>query len=215
MLPSGCRLEVGWNDGDRRVTWLVTNPIYLRASDPSLQTGRDFSYFANSSEPSAMPESWAIERDPQSTAAWRKMPQATEVEFTYQLHGGERSSQYAALVSQQLTSIDKAKYLELTLRAQKPMRLSVQLRRPLDTPGAAERWVRSVYLPPQRTRVIVWFDDMRPIEAAAAAHPPLDKVHALLLVVDTEHTPPGTEGRLFVEEMRFGGTSTRSPDDRR
>ena len=34
-LPAACRLEAGWNDGDRRVTWLVTNPIYLRANDPT------------------------------------------------------------------------------------------------------------------------------------------------------------------------------------
>ncbi len=36
VLPAACRLEAGWNEGDRRVTWLITNPIYLRANDPAL-----------------------------------------------------------------------------------------------------------------------------------------------------------------------------------
>jgi hypothetical protein len=214
-LPAACRLEAGWNDGDRRATWLITNPIYLRPNDPALPPGR--ASFDDTAEPSAMPEVWLIERDPQSTASWQRTLQprmfasnpdrpGTEVEFTWQLRGGERASQYAALVSQQVTAISKAKYLSLTLRAERPMRLSVQLRTP-----DGERWLRSVYLPPQRSGHAVWFDDMRPVSPAAAAHPPLDKVHALLFVVDTEHTPPGTSGRLFIEDVRFEGQELAQP----
>src|SRR5581483_5482282 len=36
-LPGACRVEVGWDDAGRRVTWLVTNPIYLRESDPPVR----------------------------------------------------------------------------------------------------------------------------------------------------------------------------------
>ena len=79
------------------------------------------------------------------------------------------------------------------------MRLSVQLRRPLDTPGEGERWVRSVYVDSTPRDIIVRFDDMRPVPPARTPHPPLDKVHALLFVVDTEHTPPGTSGRVLIE----------------
>jgi hypothetical protein len=214
VLPASCRLEAGWSDGDRRVTWLITNPIYLRPNDPPM-TSRDS--YDDEAEPSAMPQTWEIERDPMSAASWQRTTQppldatdvnrpGTEVEFTYQLRGGERTSQYAALVSKQVASIEKATYLQLVLRAQQPMRLSVQLRTP-----AGERWVRSIYLPPQRTYQRVWFDEMRPVPPATAAHPPLDKVHAVLFVVDTEHTPPGTWGRLFIEQVRFEGQPIPPP----
>src|SRR6185369_5696240 len=34
-LPAACRLEIGWNRSGTRITWLTTNPIYLRAADPT------------------------------------------------------------------------------------------------------------------------------------------------------------------------------------
>jgi hypothetical protein len=49
----------------------------------------------------------------------------------------------------------------------------------------------------------VRFDDMRPVAPARAARPPLDKIHALLFAVDTEHTPPGASGRVLIEGLRF------------
>jgi hypothetical protein len=83
------------------------------------------------------------------------------------------------------------------------MRLSVQVRRPLEKPGEAERWLRSIYVDSTPRDITVRFDDMRPIPPATAAQPPLDKLHALLFVVDTEHTPPGTSGRVVIEGLRF------------
>jgi hypothetical protein len=207
-LPAACRLEAGWNDGDRRVTWLVTNPIYLRGGDDSPPRGRTGSH--SMGPETAMPGSWSIERDPQTTAAWRSVPAQyshgprTTVEFTYQLGRGERAGQYAALVTQELSGIATATHLMVSVTADQPMRLSVQLRRPLDTPGVGERWVRSVYVPARYpTSVNIWFDDMRPVAPARDAHPPLDKVHALLFVVDTEHTPPGASGRFVIDNLRF------------
>ena len=57
--------------------------------------------------------------------------------------------------------------------------------------------------------MVIWFDDMRPIAPAQAAHPPLDQVHAVLFVVDTVNTPPGTSGRVKIRDLRFDYAPTR------
>jgi hypothetical protein len=241
QLPAACRLEAGWNDGDRRVTWLITNPIYLRAFDPPLPapstapaaTPRAVSVTGTTDATSAagaagvtsgvdaeqLPDDfgkatdvWAIERDPQSTAAWRWIPPFLDafdqhtprtLEFTYQLRQGERASQYVAVVTQRVASIATATRVSFRASADKPMRLSVQVRRPLEGSGEGERWLRSIYVDSTPRDITVMFDDMRPVPPARTAHPPLDKVHALLFVVDTEHTPPGTSGRVLIDGLRF------------
>jgi hypothetical protein len=214
VLPAACRVEAGWNDGDRRITWLITNPIYLRANDPVLPHSSTvhpapLAKILNPADSADFdkPDAWTIERDPQSTAAWRWIPAApgspSTLEFTYQLRQGERASQFAAVVTQQVASIVNATRVSFRASADKPMRLSVQVRRPLERPGEGERWLRSIYVDSTPRDITVRFDDMRPVPPAGTAHPPLDKVHALLFVADTEHTPPGASGRVLIEALRF------------
>jgi hypothetical protein len=208
VLPAACRLEAGWNDGDRRVTWLLTNPIYLRANDPLLpaSTADVFSTAGNASAAAdfSKADAWTIERDPQSTAEWRWLPAAAgTLEFTYQLRPGERASQFAAVVTQQIASIAAATRVSFRASADRPMRLSVQVRRPLEQAGEGERWLRSIYVDSTPRDITVRFDDMRPVPPASTDRPPLDKVHGLLFVVDTEHTPPGASGRVLIEGLRF------------
>jgi hypothetical protein len=215
ILPAACRLEAGWNDGDRRVTWLITNPIYLRPNDPALPPSSSSTASVvggaagklSASAEFAKADAWAIEKDPRSTAAWRWIPAPSAatgaLELTYQLHAGERASQFAAAVTPQVASIATATGLSFRASADKPMRLSVQVRRPLERPGEGERWLRSIYVDSTPRDITVRFDDMRPVPPASAERPPLDKVHALLFAVDTEHTPPGTSGRVLIEGLRF------------
>ncbi len=47
------------------------------------------------------------------------------------------------------------------------------------------------------------FDDMIRVSPAIAEHPTLASVRALLFVVDTVNTEPGTSGRLSVGEVRL------------
>lgn len=209
VLPGACRLEAGWNEGDRRVTWLVTNPIYLRANDPVFPASS--TAYAPMPDAAASPvdfskaDAWVIEKDPRSAAEWRWVaaPPAAGLAFTYRLHQGERASQFAAAVTQQVATIAAATRVSFRASADKPMRLSVQVRHPLGTTGDAERWLRSVYVDTTPRDITVRFDDMRPVPPARTPHPPLDKIHALLFVVDTEHTPPGGSGRVLIEGLRF------------
>lgn len=79
------------------------------------------------------------------------------------------------------------------------MRVWVQLR--ASDAGAGERWGRSVYLDEQVRSVEVLFSEMTPLGVTSGAAPPLDKVDAMLLVVDTVNARPGTTGRVRLSEL--------------
>ena len=119
---SACRLEAGWNDGDRRVTWLITNPIYLRGGDPCRRpaTAAHAHSSSRAAPIPAMPErgrSSAIRSRRRRGARFRRRraaQRAAGAGFTYQLRRGERASQFAALVTQHVPSIDKATHLSFT-----------------------------------------------------------------------------------------------------
>jgi hypothetical protein len=87
-----------------------------------------------------------------------------------------------------------------TARADRPMRLSVQLRAP---GGEGERWRRSVYLD-QTPRIIeLPFADFRPADAASAAQPVLSKIDSVLFVVDTVNTRIGSNGQIQIDDIRY------------
>jgi hypothetical protein len=92
--------------------------------------------------------------------------------------------------------------LMFTARADRPMRLSVQVRVP--TAGEGERWHRSFYLDEAGRDIVVWFDDMTPRGPTSQARPNLAAVQHLLFVVDTVNTRPGTAGQLFIDDVRYG-----------
>jgi hypothetical protein len=55
---------------------------------------------------------------------------------------------------------------------------------------------------PEATTHAIRFDDMRPV-APASGRPPLGQVHALLIVVDTVHTPPGRVGTIRPHDLAW------------
>jgi hypothetical protein len=89
--------------------------------------------------------------------------------------------------------------LKFSARADHPMRISVQLRTP-DAGRTLRRWQRSVYVDATVREHVVEFDDMTPSPGTEAGKPPLDQVNAVLLVVDTVNTKPGSSGVLWVAD---------------
>ena len=217
--PSACRPEVGWTGSDGgRVTWVAGNPIYLRASDPR-QTQPHVPPTIESFliGPTDGRSPWTVEHDGGSQASVTADPRSTamattsgdesvrgasQVTFHYALTDGARVSQYAALVTGSVKDIVRATRVSFDGSADRPMRISVQLRRPLDD-GTADRWRRSIYLDRTPRTVTVQFDRLLPVGATRTRYPPLDAVHALLFVVDLEHTEPGAQGEVHLRNVRF------------
>ncbi|MGH8311271.1 MAG: hypothetical protein ACRETX_15940, partial [Steroidobacteraceae bacterium] len=116
--------------------------------------------------------------------------------------GPATSHPFAAFVVPAGAAIAKANRLTFKVHADRPMRVSVQLRAPGADP-AGERWHRSVFVDTSPREIAVAFDDMTPQGQTSTPLPPLDRVTALLFVVDTVNTPAGTGGQLFVDDVRF------------
>ena len=143
---------------------------------------------------------WHVEHDPESSGA--VMPDAPEVraQATLQLASGGRRSQFSALVADLAPPPAGTTGLELDLSASAPMRISVQWREP--RPGEGLRWRHSSYVDGTQRRVVLPISEFRPIRPASGAVP-LDRVHALLLVMDTVNGRPGDARSVTVHAARW------------
>src|SRR5262249_55908900 len=109
----------------------------------------------------------------------------------------------AALVTSDVDAIAQATRVSFAAWADRPMRVSVQVRVPVGNSGDGDRWLRSVYVDQQKRTLTVAFNDMTRVPSAVAERPPLADVRSLLFVVDTVNTLPGTSGRLSIGEVRL------------
>jgi hypothetical protein len=79
------------------------------------------------------------------------------------------------------------------------MRIWAQLRAPVAQ--GAEHWGRSFYLDSTLRDVDLAFADFRPIGPVSSERPVLDRVHHLMLVIDTLNTLPGTKGTIEITDL--------------
>jgi hypothetical protein len=203
-----CQAIVGWPgpSPDRFVTWAVTNPIYLRPSDPAAPPGPG--PIAGRSEALAADASaWTVEHSPGSRAEVARMatdgPAASvpaRLALRFELAPGERASQYAALVTSDIGALGWARWIRLELGAAAPMRVSLQLREPAGG-GHGWRWQRSLALDPAQRTHVVPLASLAPV-ADTSGPVPVDRVRSLLIVVDTVNTPPGRGGEVVVYGVR-------------
>jgi hypothetical protein len=143
---------------------------------------------------------WHGEHDPNSRVDVDTIDAGVVVAADLTLAPGARRSQFAALVGDLAAPPPSASALELDVTASGPMRLSVQVREP--RPGEGLRWRHSAYLDGTRRRVRLPLADFRPIRPATG-RPPLDRLHALLLVMDTVNARPGEARTITVHAARW------------
>jgi hypothetical protein len=177
--------------GTPAVPWLVSNPIYFGAQGAEGAQGAAGAGAERAPEGARIaPFPWRIEKDPKSSAVLRIGD--FEVALEYKLAEGERDNQFVALASdlgrQAFSAID------LTLAGDRPLRLSVQLRR---ADGA--RWGRSYYVDPAGTRLRVPIADLKPVRPAAAeSRISAAEATSILVVIDLANANPGRSGTLRV-----------------
>jgi hypothetical protein len=200
-----CQAVVGWpgSTSDRFVTWAVTNPIYLRPSDP-LSPPAPVPVAARSEAFAADASAWTVEHSPGSRGDLTRIAAdpaggaAARVGLSFELAPGERAGQYAGLVTSDIGTLSWARWLRLDLGVDAPMRVSLQLREPA---AGGRRWQRSIVLDPVRQDHVVPLDTFAPV-ADASGPVPVDRVRSFLIVVDTVNTPPGRRGEVVVHSLR-------------
>jgi len=179
--------------------WIVSNPIRVglggrpapRVSPPPAPPARHVAIGPDGP--------WTVEQDRSSTGTIQKDGEA--LRFTFTLGPGALASQYAALVT--TAAGDRPlERIRFTGRAERPMRVSVQVR----TPGGPDgrRWRRSVYLD-QTPRVIdLALSELEPVGPATALRPIVARVQSVLFVIDTVNTAPGTTGKVWFSAVLLG-----------
>ena len=201
-VPAVYRIEIYAPQaaGNPPIPWLVSNPIYVGLRDAH-QRARAVSVPAPITRRSSIAtEAWVAEA---SAGSFSQLQPAASggtgaIEWQYQLAGGTVNGQYSA-VRFPLSGIGSGNRLQMRVRADRPMRMWVQVRS--STTGRGERWGQSVFLDDRFSTVEVSFDRLQPLDAASSATPPLDAVDALLLVVDTLNSRPGDASRVHITEM--------------
>lgn len=193
--------------GNPPVPWIVSNPIYVgvNLTDPPAAAPRAPAADTAVLYGNGPARGWRIENSPQAQGALDVVPGAaggTQILLRYAIGGTASASPYAALVLPAGPALSGYDRLMFTARADRAMRLSVQLRVPGGTLG--ERWQRSVYLDTEERAITVFFDDLAPVGVTSQRRPRLADVDSILFVVDRVNTALGTGGQIWIDDVRYG-----------
>jgi hypothetical protein len=183
-----------------QIAWIRSNPIYVRGPEPA--TRRPTRPPATTSRP-LIDETAATrcraEHDTSSVAAVEVSPvTAGELRFRFGLAGGSGGGQVAALACDAPDGLAPYDRLTFTVRADRPMRISVQFRGG-EGDAAVERWQRSVYVDTVDQERTVYFDDLMPLGVTHTFKAPLPAIRNILFVVDRTNTKAGTSGRIWLQ----------------
>lgn len=204
--PGVFRAEVRATDRPFGPPWILSNTIVLRA--PTAQATAPAR--AGADRPAAARRvlfddrtagGWATEAAPDSRVAFdiARALDRRELRVRFGLPGGAVYGQYAALVVSLGEALDSSsRTLRFTVRGERPMRLSVQLRAP--TGGDGLRWRRSTFVDAAPRTIELPFDDFRAV-GDAPGPVALDTIRAILFVVDQVNTSPGASGRFWLSDV--------------
>ena len=142
---------------------------------------------------------WHTEHDPTSTAAFDAS--SGGVQFRFRLGAGVPAGQFAAVASDVQTD-EGIERINFTARASRPMRLSVQVRLRNSPNGA--RWQRSIYVDETPRPISIAVRDLEKVENSSTLRPIVARLHAVLFVVDTLNTLPGTDGTVWLTNLNLG-----------
>ena len=187
------RVEVRTADapGAPPVPWLVTNPVYF--SPPAMKSPSPATPVHT--QPFDGGGSWHVEKDPNSTARLASDRQS----LRYTVAAGARNSQFVALAADVKGQLAGARSLLFVASAERPSRVSVQLRYPQ---GGGERWGSSAYLDATPREVLLPLDRMRPLDHQAGALPDPGRAASLLFVVDLTNARPGDSNAFTIAHIR-------------
>jgi hypothetical protein len=202
--PAVYRVEVR-GGGGRSPLWLLSNPIYVRGPGPAAvpvvrPPASDTKRLFEGREAPG----WSTETDPTSLAAFDVLRGTVvpELALRFGLATGDGTDQFAALGVVTPDGVGPYDRLTFEARSEAPMRVSVQLRAPVNQ-NYQERWERSIYLEPTDQPISVFFDDMTPIGTTQTYRPPLPNVRSIVFAVERTNTKAGTSGRIWFRNIRL------------
>jgi len=204
-MPAAYRVEVTRDraPGTPPVPWIVSNPIFVGRDDTWGRPRPSVQVEAATAEPmrlvrASTPGEWAVEQSEASRAAVDVVGEGTFTAalFRYALSGTESSGPFAAAVLP-VAGMGGANAIRLQARADRPTRVSVELRGV--AAGTEGRWRHSVYLDGTSRSIAIPIDALAAVSAHQAPAPDLAAVRSVLIVVDGVNTASGTAGQIWIE----------------
>lgn len=176
--------------------WIVSNPIAIGPIVPP-----PASAIAEPRTGEWLPldlsmTNWTIERSPSSSGTISS--DAGALGFAFELGGGKPAGQYAALATA-IGTVQGIGEVRFVGRADRPMRLSMQVRLP--SGGTAERWRRSIYLDTTPREQTLRLEEFEPADGPTSRRPVAARLRSLLFVVDTLNSETGTSGTIWLSDI--------------
>jgi hypothetical protein len=181
---SRLEVQVDGAPGTPPVPWIVSNWAGERRIQPVPDLPEPIV-----AEPLRLSSPWRVENDPTSSGQVSVSAGTATVHYVL---GNGRHSQFVAAAAD-LAGQQPIDALVFEARAEKPTRVSVQLRFP-----GGERWAASVYLDSQERQIVVPVGAMVPADRSQGAMPDAATATSLLFVVDLVNTQPGDSGSVSV-----------------
>ena len=195
--PAVYRAEIRASDRPGQPIWLISNPIYVRGAAQYPATVPDRGPHIETTSLDSL--RWRVERDPASIASVDVVPTkgVTVLHLQYKLTAARSPQTYAALLTEIPEGVGTATRVGFTARADRPMRVSVQLRTGIGG-MPEERWQRSVYIDAANRDHVISFDDLTSIGESRTERPVLHEIRYVLFVVDTTNATPGAAGQVWI-----------------
>jgi hypothetical protein len=189
------------------VPWIVSSPIYMPGGGAGGRGG-----FGGPPAPPALqfvdlpgPPGWAVEHSTTSASTFAAEGSATR--FAFGLGPGVAFDQFSALVATLSPELAQLGFdrVRFTVRADRPMRFSVQLRLP-----TGRRWRHSVYADATPRALELHMQDFQPADTPSTnARPIVTRLQNVLFVVDTLNAFPGTKGTIWLTDAALGVGNTQ------
>lgn len=207
--PAVYRVEAYTADGPGGppVPWILSNPIYAGATRvsepppvPAAPVSRIPARSAEAGTESGANDSSSIQPEVLTDPRARRFAGDPGIAWSYALSPGIAAGQFAAVripISGGLAAFDR---LVFRVSSPKPVRAWIQLRAPV---GNADRWGMTFYADAESRVIDVPLRAFAPIGVTSSGQPPLDRVDALLFVIDTLNSLPGTRGEMTISEVAF------------
>jgi len=196
--PAVYWVEIVANAGAPPITWVRSNPIYVRAAT-SADPPKAPPAITELSSPlfdEQVQSGWNIERDAQSSGSADVVRNGHSV-LRYQFTIGPSLGNYTSLVHDLPSEQRTYNGVRFIAHADRPMRLSVQVRT-----LSSERWLRSVYVDRTTREYTLLLDDFRLPLGASTGETPHDRaLQSLMFVVDTTNAKTGTSGTVWIDRV--------------
>ncbi|MGE0393862.1 MAG: CehA/McbA family metallohydrolase [Vicinamibacterales bacterium] len=217
--PAAYRVEVlrPGAPGSPPVPWIVSNAIFIGRGAEWGRPGAAGADRGAGGKDAAVHvadlAAWAVERSERSQAAVEVVTSGgfRAALFRFALSGPESSGPFAA-AALPLDGLGDADAIALRCHADRPMRVSVELRGPAN--GREVRWRRSVYLDETARDVRIPVASLVAAGPDEAPAPEARTVRSLLLVVDGVNTASGRSGQIWIEAAALTRRGPASGPDR-